>query len=68
MRSLMRCPRCQGYLYDSVFAYRWFFRGILHCFSCARDWRIVRMRKGRQLIPFSNRREWDEQAQNQAVA
>jgi len=66
---MYRCPRCNGFLYDSVYAYRWFVKGILHCFTCARDWRVVRRGRHVSLVSFSTRREWDEQRrQAQAVA
>jgi uncharacterized protein (DUF983 family) len=45
---MLRCPRCRGFLYDSVQSYNNnFYKGMKHCMNCGRDWRLERSGKGR---------------------
>ncbi len=49
----IRCPRCEGYLYPAEYRYTpsWVYKDILHCFGCARNWRIL---PGGCLIQYGN--------------
>jgi len=45
---MLKCPRCNGFIYDSVQRYNSsFYKGMKHCFNCGRDWRLVREGKGK---------------------
>jgi len=49
----MRCPRCNGFLYDSVQRYELnthIYKGMKHCLNCGRDWRLSYRGKGKWVI------------------
>jgi hypothetical protein len=40
--ATIRCKKCRGFLFDSVYNYRFAreYVGMKHCMQCGRDWKL----------------------------
>lgn len=55
--SVVRCPRCGGFMCDAsqwYYKWRYAYKNCLHCINCGRNWRVY-LQKGKVELEYYSR-------------